>query len=185
MKNNKALFHSLFLTAFSAAIFLPITGKGFIHDDFVHLFHAWSHSFWNGALTPSSGAFFTPITNMSFKMDWSLWGGTHPFPLALENLLLHLTVVLLLYALVARIWQSHYAAFWTSFGFSLLFPSDTWAVMWIATRAHILVAVFGLLGMHSVLSLAKSQRHRSGWIFLTLLCAVGAALSKENGVAGR
>jgi hypothetical protein len=183
MKLNKTVLHIVLLMAFSMALFLPMIGNGFIHDDFIHLYHAGFSGFGDGLLKPSSSAFFTPIANLSFQIDWSFWGGTRPYPLAVENLILHLANILLVYAFALRIWQSYSAALWTAFGFSLLFPANTWAVLWIATRAHILVALFYLLAMHSVLSLAKSERYKSAWLMAALISATCAVLSKESGIS--
>lgn len=182
MIKNVTPAHSILLLALGALIYLPVIGNGFIHDDFVHIYHAGYHSFQEGLLKPSSGAFFTPLTNLSFQLDWFLWGGTRPFPLAAENLLLHLANILLLYALAFRLWQSRYAALWTAFGFSLLFPANTWALLWIATRAHVLATFFYLLALLSVLHLAKSDRNRPLWILAILFCAICAVLSKESGI---
>lgn len=182
MKKNIALRHGIILIVFSAAIFLPELGNGFVHDDFLHLYTSGFHSFWDGFRCLSSGAFLTPLANLSFQMDWILWGGTHSFLIGLDNLVLHIATILLLYALSFRIWQSHYVALWTAFGFSLLFPSNTWAILWIATRAHILVAFFYILTLYFVLCLARSERHKAAWITAVLAGTVCTIFSKENGL---
>jgi hypothetical protein len=180
-KPDSVTFAVIVLIACSTLIYLPMIGKGFIHDDFVHVYHAGYSSFWNGLLQPSSGAFFTPLTNLSYQIDWWLWGGNHPFPLATENLILHISNILLLFALALRLWHSRYAAWWAAFGFSLLFPSNTWALMWIATRAHLLVAFFYLIALHLVLRYAKSDRHKTAWVLAIAGSVICVILAKESG----
>lgn len=176
------LIHVMVLIAFSALVYVPMMGKGFIHDDFVHISHVAYQPLRDALLRPSGGAFFTPIANLSYQMDWWLWEGNRPFPMAAVNLILHLANVLLLYALARRIWQSCSVAFWTALGFSLLFPANTWAVLWIAARAHLLVAFFYFLTLHSVLWLADSRQHSALRIIAVLVCAACTILSKESGM---
>jgi hypothetical protein len=179
---DKTVIHVMVLIAFSVLVYVPMMGKGFIHDDFVHLSHVAYQPLWDALLRPSGGAFFTPISNLSYQMDWWLWGAKRPFLMAAENLVLHLANVLLLYALAKRIWRSPYAAFWAALGFSLLFPSNTWALLWIGTRAHLLVAFFYFLTLHSVLWFVESKRHGVLRILAVLACATGAILAKESGM---
>lgn len=179
---NSTMIHVIVLIAFGALVYGPMMGKGFIHDDFVHIAHVAYQPLQDALLSPSGGAFFTPITNLTYLMDWRLWGGQRPFPMAAENLILHLANVLLLYALVRRIWKSRSVAFWTALGFSLLFPANTWAVLWIATRAHLLVAFFYFLTLHSVLWFAEDRQISAFRIIAVLACAACTILSKESGM---
>lgn len=130
--------HLLTLAAYTSLVFLPMIGKGFIHDDFVHLFSASQDSLSEGLTTAADGAFYAPFTWLTFWFDWHAWG-VKPFPMAVENLLLHILNLFLIYALTMRLWGSRVGAFWAAFGFGLLLPANTWATMWISTRAHVLV----------------------------------------------
>jgi hypothetical protein len=179
---NSTMIHITVLIAFSAIIYMPMMGKGFIHDDFVHIAHVAYQPLQDALLRPSGGAFFTPITNLTYLIDWLLWAGERPFPMAAVNLILHLANILLLYALVGRIWKSRPAAFWAALGFSLLFPANIWAILWIATRAHLLAAFFYLLTLHSVLRFAEDRRHVALRLFAVLACASCTILSKESGM---
>ncbi len=176
------MIHVIVLIAFSALVYGPMMGKGFIHDDFKHIAHVAYQPLQDALLRPSGGAFFAPITNLTYLMDWWFWEGKQPFPMAAENLILHLANILLLYALVRRIWKSCSVAFWAALGFSLLFPASTWAVLWIATRAHLLVAFFYLLTLHSVLRFAEDKQHSALRFITVLVCAACTILSKESGM---
>jgi hypothetical protein len=179
---NATGIHAVALMTFSLLVYAPMAGKGFIHDDFVHISHVAYQPFWDALLRPSGGAFFTPVTNFSYQLDWWLWGIRRPFLMAAENLAIHIASILLLYGLARRLWRSPSVAFWTALGFSLLFPSNTWAVLWIATRAHLFVALFYLLTLHCILWFAESERRRALWILAVLGCAAGTLLAKENGL---
>lgn len=118
---------------------------------------------------------------LTFWLDWHLWD-LWAFPLAVENLLLHVGNVLLLYALAWRHWGSRRAAWWTGFGYSLLFPANIWAVMWISTRAHLLSALFFLLALHVTLSSCRRPGNGAVGVLTAALGAL-ALLSKESGTA--
>jgi hypothetical protein len=80
------------------------------------------------------------------------------------------------------LWRSQVAARWTALGFALLFPANTWAVMWISTRAHLLVTFFYLAAMLATLWLSRAERHKKLAVVTIVLFASLAAFSKENGV---
>jgi hypothetical protein len=64
----------------------------------------------------------------------------------------------------------------------LLFPANTWALLWIATRAHLLVAFFYFLTLHSVLWFAEGKKISALRIIAVLACAACTILSKESGM---
>ena len=70
MRNRRTLtIHLLALAAFSAALYLPMMGRGFILDDFGHLFVAGQESVRFGLTRASGGPYYTPIAYVSFKTD--------------------------------------------------------------------------------------------------------------------
>ncbi|MEW6736569.1 MAG: hypothetical protein AB1489_35090 [Acidobacteriota bacterium] len=175
------LLYPFTIVVFSMAIFLPMMGRGFIHDDFVHLCSVAYDPIWWGLTRANGGPFYTPIAWLTFKVDWILWGRM-AFPLAAMNLLLHIVNTLLLYRLALRLWQSHLVAWWTAFGFALLFPANSWAVMWISTRAHLLTTVFYLAAMLATLWFTRTQNYRLSAILTITLFSALAIFSKESGV---
>jgi hypothetical protein len=156
-------------------------GRGFIHDDFVHLHSVAYHSMWHGLTHANGGPFYTPITWLTFKLDWVLWG-KNPFLMAAGNLLLHIANITLLYAFAFKLWSSRAAARWTALGFALLFPANTWAVMWISARAHLIVTLFYLAAMLATLRLSRAESHRKSAVVTVVLFATLSAFSKESGV---
>lgn len=181
MSSNRTLTHSIALAAFSAAVFLPLIGRGFVHDDFMWLASVAYESRWHG-LTHPTPTFYTPLTWFSFKLDWTLWG-LRPFPYALENLLLHIFNTLLLYRLALRLWQKRAAAWWTAFGFALLYLANSWAVMWISARTHLLATLFCLAAMLSVARYVQTERGKVWAALAVVVCCALSMLAKEIGVA--
>jgi hypothetical protein len=156
-------------------------GRGFIHDDFVHLHSVAYHSMWHGLTHANGGPFYTPITWLTFKLDWVLWG-KNPFLMAAGNLLLHIANITLLYAFAMKLWRSRAAARWAALGFALLFPANTWAVMWISARAHLIVTFFYLATLLATLRLSRAKSHKKLAVVTVVLFATLSAFSKESGV---
>ena len=183
-KDREASRSRLFLltvTGLSAALFLPFMGRGFIHDDFVHLHSVAYHSMWYGLTHANGGPFYAPITWLTFKLDWVLWG-KNPFLMAAGNLLLHIANITLLYAFAFKLWRSRTAARWAALGFALLFPANTWAVMWISSRAHLIVTFFYLAALLATLRLSHAESNRKSAVVTVVLFATLSAFSKESGV---
>jgi hypothetical protein len=181
MEIPKSRLFLLAVGGLSAALFLPLMGHGFIHDDFIHLHSVAYQSIWHGLTRANGGPFYAPMAWLTFKFDWLLWGKS-PFMMAVGNLLLHVSNITLLYAFVLTLWRSQTAARWAALGFALLFPANTWAVMWIATRAHLLATLFYLATLIATARLARAERHRKSAIMAVILFATLSMFSKESGV---
>lgn len=177
---NRSLKHSIALGAFSSLLFLPLIGAGFVHDDFMWLYNVAYRPRWYG-LTHPTPSFYTPLTWLTFKIDWILWG-LRPFPIAFENLLLHILNTLLLYRLALRLWHSHVAAWWTAFGFALFHIANSWAVMWISARTHLLVTFFFIAAMLATVRYVQAKQCRLIASVVIIACCAFSMLAKENGV---
>ncbi|MDQ1557615.1 MAG: protein O-mannosyl-transferase [Pyrinomonadaceae bacterium] len=181
MRSYPSLKHDLWLAAFSVALFLPLIGGGFVHDDFVWLYNVAYRPHTYGLTHPIQD-FYTPVTWLSFKLDWALWG-FQAFPIAFENLLLHVGNTLLLYRLAWRLWGSRAAAWWAAFGFALFYMANSWAVMWISARTHLLATLFCLAAMLAAARYAAGRRRKLSSAIAIIACCALAMLSKEIGVA--
>jgi hypothetical protein len=164
-----------------AALFLPIMGRGFIHDDFIHLYSAAYHSMREGLSRANGGPFYTPLTWLTFKLDWILWG-KNPSLMAAVNLLVHIANTTLLYVFALKLWRTRIAARWAALGFALLFPANTWAVMWISTRAHLLVTSFYLAALIATVWLARAERRKTPAVAAIVLFSALSIFAKESGV---
>jgi 4-amino-4-deoxy-L-arabinose transferase-like glycosyltransferase len=156
-------------------------GRGFLTDDFLHLTSAAHGTIQHGILKVNAGPFYTPIAWLSYALDWTLWGW-NPFAFAAGNLLLHNANILLLYLFTRRLWRSQIAGWWAALGYALLFPANVSAIMYIATRAHLLAVCFCLASLLSVLWFTRKEDRK----FLAAMSAVAfatlAIFSKESGV---
>ena len=74
MEISRPQLSLLIIAVLSAALFIPIMGRGFIHDDFVHLLTRRLPSVASRADLRQRRPFYTPITWLTFKLDWLLWG---------------------------------------------------------------------------------------------------------------
>jgi hypothetical protein len=173
--------HLLGLAIFSSALYLPILGRGFIHDDFLWLNDAVYRPLGYEMSHPVGGPFYSPLGLLTFRAGWSVWG-FHAFPYGVENLMLHIANTFLLYGMVFLLWRSAVAAWWAAFGFALLFPANIWAVMWIATRSHLLATLFYLAALCATIWYVRSDRQRLLAGMVTVALTAAAMLSKESGV---
>jgi hypothetical protein len=154
-------------------------GRGNIHDDFVFISSAAFDPLAAGLTTAKGGPFYAPLTWLTFRAEWDLWGQS-PFWSASVNLLLHLVNVILVYSLARLFSRSHFAALIAAAGFGVLVPSSVWAVMWIATRAHLLTAVFYLGTILAIVVWARTGK-TAAYIAAIVLSA-GSIFSKEIGI---
>src|SRR5262245_32998536 len=122
------LFYPLLIAALNAALFAPMMGHGFVHDDFAPLFSVAYYPFWRGAMSVNAGPSYAPFACLSYKLDWMLWGW-NPFAFAAGNLLVHTANILLIYALAQKLWRSDSAGRWAAVGYAVLFPANVSAVM--------------------------------------------------------
>jgi len=181
LNDRATLIHLLALAAFSAILFVPMMGRGFILDDFGHAFVAGQESIRFGLTHASGGPYYTPVAYSSFKIDWTLWGA-RPFPWAVTNLLLHIANGWLLYFLAVGLWKSPMAGWWAAFGFALLFPANVVAVMWIATRAHLIATLFYLCAMIAALRFARAEQFENRAAAAVVTFAALSMFAKESGV---
>lgn len=173
--------HVLGLVLFSAVLFVPMMGRGFVLDDFGHVFVASQDPFLFGLTRASGGPFYAPVAYLTFKLDW-LSSGANPFAWAATNLSIHVCNVLLLYGLAWCLWESQRGAWWAAFGFSLLYPANAHNVMFIAARAHLIAAFFSLAAMLAASAFARAHGSRSGIATLVVGLAGLAMFAKESGL---
>jgi hypothetical protein len=174
-------FNYITISLLTALVFLPMIGRGFIHDDFVHLCSAAYDPLWRGLTKANGGPFYAPVAWLTFKVDWMLWGWK-PVAYAVINLILHITNILLVNRLAFHLYQSAIAARWAAIGFALLYPANTWAIMWISTRAHIIVTLFYLAALLSAVWYARAKRHKLLAATAIVVFAILSMFSKESGI---
>jgi hypothetical protein len=90
--------------------------------------------------------YYRPLANLTFRMDYRLWG-MKPQGFRATNFVLHLLTSLVLYSFILLLVNDRQAAFWASLFFAV-HPVSTEAVSWVSGRNNILVALFFLLSFH-------------------------------------
>ncbi len=129
-----------------------------------------------------AGNFYRPFVSVSFVADYALWGADRPFGYHLTNVVLHLAVVLCLYAFCVRATggTDRQVATLAAALYAVL-PAHTEAVAYISGRADMMVALFGL-GALLALGRTRDTDRPCWWSALSLFLLAGALLSKEMAV---
>ncbi|MBL0226729.1 MAG: glycosyltransferase family 39 protein [Geobacteraceae bacterium] len=132
-------------------------------------------------ITPGGSFYYRPLINLSYWLDFRLWG-MEPTFMHLENILAHLLNVLLVYLIASRLPASLKIPS-LPFLSALLFglhPINSESVNWIAGRTDAFAAMFILSAFYCLIRSVQEQSTR----FATL--AFGAAfigvLAKETAI---
>ncbi len=144
---------------------------------------ALTHDYWYGTELSGSGL-YRPLTIISYIINEAL-SGNSPFSFHMVNVLLHLSVVLLIFFFVSLLFDGVAIPFIASLLFAV-HPIHTEAVTGIVGRAELLAALFLIAAL--VLHIKGSEDKRpasSGTVFIaaSLVSYFFALLSKENAIA--
>lgn len=170
------------------AAYANATLVGFMWDDHVlieqneaiHELHGplayLSSTFWQHAFLYGEGhAFYRPLVNFSFALDWQ-WGGGQAVAFHLTNVLLHLAVVSLVFVLALERGASTLASGVTAALFGTA-PRLTESVTWVVGRTDVLATL-------GVLSALWCSRREGAVRWLTGPALLLGLLSKEVAVLG-
>ena len=138
-----------------------------------------------GAADAAAGS-WQPLAAISNTLSWSLWGGC-AVCFHLENILLHVLLVVGLYALgrhlLSRRRHGNRIAFWAAALFAV-HPATVSSVAWIGGRPYLLaaaLAAWSLVMFTRLQATTKSRRsHDPRWLAALALTAVAAMLSHES-----
>ena len=124
--------------------------------------------------------YYRPLTRISFLLNHWVFG-MNPAGFHLVNVLLHVANVLVLYALVSRLFSSRSVAFACALVFGV-HPINTETVNFISARNNLLAFLFlGLSLSQFSIALARRSLARA---WAAALMWLGALLSKESAGAG-
>lgn len=126
------------------------------------------------ALNEGGTPYYRPITTLTYFFDNHAWGGK-PYWYHLENLLIHGSVVLLLYFLICNAFHSRVLAVFSCLVFAV-HPVNAEAVNFISARNNLLCALFMLASLLTV------NRKGFRWVLLFSLTYLVSLLSKEPAV---
>lgn len=127
------------------------------------------------------GFFYRPLTNLSFALDFAIWG-LNPFGYHLTDLLLHASATGAACLLISRITGSSLTGFVGAVIFGL-HPELVESVPAVARRQDILAAVFGICSLLGYLKAQGADRRtRRRWWAPALVCFLAAVGGKEIGI---
>lgn len=139
-----------------------------------------SLTFWD-VITPGRGFYFRPIVNLSYWLDSRLWG-MNPTFMHLENIVVHLINVSLVFLIATRLpVSSHIKSL--PFLSALLFgihPINSESVNWIAGRTDVFTGMFVLCAFYLLIRAVQEQSTRYA-MFAFVVAFVGI-LAKETAI---
>jgi Tfp pilus assembly protein PilF len=167
---KQTLFSYSIISLFVAVVYIPTFGGEFILDDNFLIkdnpYIKEAHSLGSylaqedgitGVTRMASNyhtAYYRPLINLSYRIDYKIWGMRAPGFRA-TNLILHLLTSLLLYHLIVLFVNDQKAALLAALLFSV-HPVNTESVSWITSRNNILVTLFSLWSFFFYLKARKS-----------------------------
>lgn len=122
---------------------------------------------------------YFPLTLMSYWVDYQLFG-LNAQAQHLENLVLHVGAVILLYRILRSFTQNDALSFLISLIFAV-HPLQMESVMWLSERKSLLAAVFMFLSLGAYLKNLR-QPMKTFWYWLSMLFFVLMALTKATGI---
>lgn len=159
-----------FLVGLTTAAFLPVLSARFLSwDDNTYLFEnpiilSKEPSSWADIFVTPICKIYTPLTALSFKIEY-LWFGLNPFFYHLNNLLLHMGVVLMIYILVQRMGFAVITAFLSALFFAV-HPMHVESVAWVSQRKDVLYSFFYLLSLYHYWNYLTSSSKSAYYISL-------------------
>jgi len=173
----------LYLTAAALAIVVFICyanslGNDFVFDDqYLVLIYSRPRSF--SHLLEMLVDSYRPIRNLSYILDFAVWGA-NPFGFHLTNVLIHAANTVLVFFLTRRFTTGSIVPALTALIFAV-HPIQTDAVAYISGRRDVLFTLFYLAAFYSYLIYRNSKSRLSFALFL-VLWAMGL-MSKEMAVS--
>jgi hypothetical protein len=175
--SRKKYLHALaflFLLGLCLVTYSAALHGGFLFDDYVYMNYPAS-------LYPSIGKFafkgklIRPMAALFWSMDRRLWD-TDPFGFHLTNLILHAGCAILVYSICFYILKKRWPALFAGALFAV-HPVQVEAAYWISARFDLICTLFCLASIMAYL--VGRQGGRKPWIYLSVLAALLALLSKE------
>ena len=192
-KSSLQFWPYLLITFLVTLVYLPTFSGEFILDDrpliqknpYIRSFHSPISYFAqeDGVTDECIGgnyhtAYYRPIINITYTIDYALWGLNAP-GFRTTNFLLHLLCCFVLFNFIQYLGVDRSSAFWATLIFAL-HPVNTESVSWIGSRDNILVAFFSITALFLYI---KSWEDGNLLNRITSVLAFALAiLSKEMGV---
>ena len=117
---------------------------------------------------------YSPLTVLSFAIEYHFFQLT-PLYYILDNIILHIAIVALIFLFALQLGLSTTAAFLGAFLFGI-HPMHVESVVWITERKDTLYAFFYMLALCSYMTFLKTEKKR--WFALSLLTGLLSMLAK-------
>jgi tetratricopeptide (TPR) repeat protein len=159
--------------------FWPTLNNGFTNwDDNIlvldnHFVKALTFEHLKHIFTTTIQKVYVPLTLTSFTIEYHFFKAD-PFIYHLDNLVLHISVVVLIFMFALKMRLSPLAAFLSSILFGI-HPMHVESVAWITERKDVLYSFFYMLALYHYLEHLEGKKHRFG---LTIVWGILSMLSK-------
>jgi protein O-mannosyl-transferase len=174
---TKHYWHLFLIVCVVAAVFSPALRHPFVQwDDDVHCYNnphvrALNAENIKAIFTSDVNKTYIPLTIFSFALEYRFFKDD-PFIYHLDNILLHLMVVLLMYSLARRLGVSHRAAACGAFLFGV-HPMHVESVAWVTQRKDVLYSAFYLVSCWYYVGFLKTaKRVDYCWMMLFALLSI-------------
>ena len=184
LQSSKKVYLIIVLVGLAAyAVILPTQFKTM--DDLISIInnprvHSWDQiddifttSFFHG------NSYYRPMVLVTFLVEHQLFG-LKAFFYNLTNVLLHVTNAFLAFLILCRIMRERHLAFFCAL-FYVIHPVHWEAVANIPGRSIILCSTFFLAGFYYFQRMLAAERGVV-WLIVSLMCYLGALLSKESAI---
>lgn len=174
---------SLILLFILAAYFQTISNPFSLFDDLAIVEHYGINSTltWLDVITPNGSIYYRPLVNLSYWLDFQLWGLDSTF-MHLENIVVHLINVFLVFLISSRLpvsFEMRSLPILCALLFGL-HPINSESVNWIAGRTDVFAGLFVLLAVYCLIRAIQEQSTR--FAIAAFAVAFVGTLAKETAI---
>jgi len=174
---------SLILIVILAVYFQTIRNPFSLFDDLAIVEHYGINSIltWMDVITPDGSIYYRPLVNLSYWLDFQLWGMDSTF-MHLENIVVHLLNVVLVFLIASRLTITSGIKNLPVLS-ALLFglhPINSESVNWIAGRTDVYAGLFVFIAVYCLIRAVQEQSTR--FALLAFGVAFVGVLAKETAI---
>lgn len=119
---------------------------------------------------------YIPLTLLSYSLEYHFFK-LNPFIYHLNNILLHLCVVILVFVVAKRFGLNQAASAWAALIFAI-HPMHVESVAWVSERKDVLCAVFYLLALLSYWTYRNQEKFKWWWWIFSVILGFLSMLAK-------
>jgi len=131
---------------------------------------------------PQNANYYRPMILLTYSLEYKYFG-LNPFIYHLDNILLHLLNVLLVFRIAYYLSSGSIAVAYLTAVFFGLHPLRVESVIWITERKDVLFSFFYLGGLLSYLSWISAEFQKNKYFWLSIFLFICAILSKPQAVS--